>query len=328
MESTPYISLIVPVYNVEKYLPECLDSILHWTFTNWEAILIDDGSLDYSGTICDEYANKDVRFKVIHKQNEGVSIARNVGLDIAKGEWCWFVDSDDVIDSNIFVNNSILEDKDIVMYDIQSYNDGDVIPSQNGDGSIEECSNLNSFYMNHISWTHPTLWYHKKFWIKNGKYVIRFSRDVRLGEDGEFMRKCEFLSNNPVKINYTCYYYRLRQGSATHNPQKNKIVIDDALKVSGNIYSFIKQYNINPDKWKILRIATIVKSIPTHAVKSRLWKCCVIKLFKTLVAEYQAIGYDLVIDRTIMIAAYMPRLDIIVMMLRSILGKMMDSLFI
>lgn len=316
MESAPYISLIIPIYNVEKYLRECLDSILNWTFTNWEAILVDDGSPDHSGAICDEYASKDTRFTVIHKQNEGVSVARNVGLDIAKGEWCWFVDSDDVIDSNTLVNNSILENKDIVMFDIQSYNDGDIVPSQKGDGSIEECTNLNSFYMNHISWTHPTLWYHKKFWVKNGKYAIRFSRGVRLGEDGEFMRKCEFLSSNPVKINYTCYYYRLRQGSATQNPQKNEIVIDDAFKVLSNIYSFIKQYNINPDEWKTLRVATIAKSIPTHAVKSGLWTSGIIQLFKVLIAEYRTIGYNLLIDRTIMISLCMPSLYKIIAVLR------------
>lgn len=89
------ISIIVPVYNAEKYLCRCLDSIVAQTFTDWECILVDDGSLDNSGTICDKYVAKDKRFKVIHKINGGVSSARNVGIEIATGEWLAFVDSDD-----------------------------------------------------------------------------------------------------------------------------------------------------------------------------------------------------------------------------------------
>lgn len=94
------ISIIVPVYKVEKYLNRCLDSILAQTFTDWECILIDDGSPDNSGKICDEYAKKDERFVVIHQENAGVSAARNAGLDIAKGEYITFVDSDDWVESN------------------------------------------------------------------------------------------------------------------------------------------------------------------------------------------------------------------------------------
>ena len=91
------ISIIIPVYNVEKYLAKCIDSILNQTFTDWELILIDDGSIDQSGKICDEYTDKDNRIKVIHKKNEGVSKARNTGIILAKGEYLCFVDSDDWI---------------------------------------------------------------------------------------------------------------------------------------------------------------------------------------------------------------------------------------
>lgn len=95
--NNPIISVIVPVYNVEKYLSRCIDSILDQTFTNFELLLIDDGSNDYSGKICDEYAEKDNRIRVFHKKNGGVSSARNVGLDNAKGEWITFCDSDDYV---------------------------------------------------------------------------------------------------------------------------------------------------------------------------------------------------------------------------------------
>lgn len=91
------ISVIVPVYNVEKYLYSCIDSILAQTYNNLEIILIDDGSTDCSGKICDEYALKDSRILVIHKENQGLGLARNSGLEIAKGKYILFVDSDDYI---------------------------------------------------------------------------------------------------------------------------------------------------------------------------------------------------------------------------------------
>jgi glycosyltransferase involved in cell wall biosynthesis len=92
------ISVIVPIYNVEKFINKCIDSIINQTYRNLEIILVDDGSPDRCGHICDAYAQKDKRIKVIHKENGGLSSARNVGLDIAKGEYVMFVDSDDYID--------------------------------------------------------------------------------------------------------------------------------------------------------------------------------------------------------------------------------------
>lgn len=91
----PKVSIIVPVYKAEKYLNRCIDSILAQTFTDWELLLIDDGSPDRSGDICDEYAKKDTRIRVFHKKNGGVSSARNLGLDYVQGEYVTFVDSDD-----------------------------------------------------------------------------------------------------------------------------------------------------------------------------------------------------------------------------------------
>ena len=93
----PYFSIIIPVYNVAPYLRECLDSVLAQTFTDWEAICVDDGSTDGSGEILDEYAAKDKRFRVIHQKNAGVSAARNVALDETRGEWLEFIDADDSI---------------------------------------------------------------------------------------------------------------------------------------------------------------------------------------------------------------------------------------
>ena len=100
MKEYPLISVIVPVYNVERYLPRCIESILKQTYTNFELILVDDGTPDRSGIICDRYAERDTRIRVIHKENGGVSTARNAGIDVAKGEWITFVDSDDWISEN------------------------------------------------------------------------------------------------------------------------------------------------------------------------------------------------------------------------------------
>ena len=91
------LSIIVPIYNVEEYIAECIDSILAQTYKDWELILVDDGSTDNSGKICDEYALKDNRIKVIHKENGGLSSARNAGIDNISGNLITFIDSDDVI---------------------------------------------------------------------------------------------------------------------------------------------------------------------------------------------------------------------------------------
>lgn len=110
------ISIIVPVYNVEKYLPRCIDSILAQTFTDFELLLIDDGSPDNSGKICDEYAKSDKRIRVFHKENGGVSSARNLGLDNVKGEWIAFVDSDDTV-SRLYLQNmaNVIMDEDMMV---------------------------------------------------------------------------------------------------------------------------------------------------------------------------------------------------------------------
>ena len=111
----PKISVIIPVYNVEKYLRQCLESIIEQTFRDFEVVLIDDGSKDSSGLICEEYTIKDSRFKTIHKENGGVSSARNEGIKASQGEWLYFCDSDDVVNKDglrIFFEN-ISKEKDI-----------------------------------------------------------------------------------------------------------------------------------------------------------------------------------------------------------------------
>lgn len=119
------ISIIVPVYNTEKYLDECIQSVLEQTYTNWELLLIDDGSTDSSGTICDKYAAEDSRILVFHKENGGVSSARNIGLAHAKGEWVIFIDSDDWIDERyLYEILSEAENVDLVITGATLYDQG------------------------------------------------------------------------------------------------------------------------------------------------------------------------------------------------------------
>lgn len=122
------ISIIVPVYNVEKYLHQCIDSILSQTFEEFELLLIDDGSTDNSGKICDEYEEKDSRIKVIHQHNQGQAKARNVGIDAAGGEWLAFVDSDDYIASDmmsVLLETAVAHHADMVMCNFSRFKDSD-----------------------------------------------------------------------------------------------------------------------------------------------------------------------------------------------------------
>lgn len=135
IENKPLISVIVPVYNVEKYISECAQSILMQTFDDYEIIFVDDGSPDNSGAICDEYAQKYKNVRVIHKTNGGLSDARNAGILSAKGEYLLFIDSDDFYDDNMFfekLNNIIVKQSpDCIVFSMKIFNEekGTINPS-------------------------------------------------------------------------------------------------------------------------------------------------------------------------------------------------------
>lgn len=119
-----FFSVVVPVYNVEKYLRECIESFLCQTFTDFEMILVNDGSTDNSGLICDEYAEKDSRIKVLHKQNGGMSDARNKGTEMASGKYVVYIDSDDYVSSSEFLMELFEKaesDPDIIVYKFKKY---------------------------------------------------------------------------------------------------------------------------------------------------------------------------------------------------------------
>ena len=128
MDNQALISVIIPIYNVEEYLRECVDSVLNQTFSNFEIILVDDGSTDSSGEICDEYVEKDERITVIHQKNGGLSVARNTGLSEASGKYVYFLDSDDYISENALatlIDIAENDKSDIVFFDAVSFADTD-----------------------------------------------------------------------------------------------------------------------------------------------------------------------------------------------------------
>ena len=215
----PQISVIVPVYNVEKYLHRCVESILSQTLDDFELILVDDGSKDNSGTICDEYARKDFRVKVFHKKNSGLSAARNTGLEKALGKYVIFVDSDDYwADVNCldYLYKLIEEfDADVIRGEYIALNEkGEEINTIARNKKVFEYKLLDSatFYINAIagenfSW----LYLYKKKAIEQ----FRFDENRAFQEDIDFNIK--FFSK-PHKCIYTSkkfYVYQKREASIT-----------------------------------------------------------------------------------------------------------------
>lgn len=131
------LSVIIPVYKVEKYLARCIDSVISQTFTDFELILVDDGSPDKSPEICDEYVKKDSRIRVIHKKNGGLSSARNAGLEVCKGEYIFFIDSDDwLTDNNVFsdfINKAKSENSDFIYALMNKATDSNEIEIKNNE---------------------------------------------------------------------------------------------------------------------------------------------------------------------------------------------------
>lgn len=210
----PTISVIVPVYKVEEYLPRCLDSILAQTFTDFELILVDDGSPDNCGKICDEYAEKDKRIKVIHQENARLSAARNAGMDLAQGVWIALVDSDDWLHPdylNILISGA-LEDTDLVICDcLVTSNDEE----ENLDYSqtVFRSVSLDEVQANHIARTRA--W--GRIYRKSSVGDLRFISGAEPAEDACFN---ELFYSQDMKLRITdakLYYYYMRPDSAIHS---------------------------------------------------------------------------------------------------------------
>lgn len=214
------VSIIVPIYNVEKYLPKCIESIINQTYKNLEIILVDDGSPDNCAKICDEYAKKDNRIKVIHKPNGGVSSARNAGLDIATGEYIGFVDPDDFIAPEMY--EQMLEaiktanaDLAICGYD---YFDEDGNLDKKRLYEIRETEILTrKEVIRRFSDMPPTIRHgvvNKLF--KSELLSLKFKEGLHSSEDVLFLNEYAQKIKNACFIHKPFYKNTVRQGSATH----------------------------------------------------------------------------------------------------------------
>ena len=210
--TSPKISIIVPVYKVEQYLRRCLDSIASQTFTDWECILIDDGSPDNSGAICDEYAGRDGRFRVIHQENKGVSAARNAGLDATKGEWIGFVDSDDWVERDYISEMLSLQERS---------SDVGMILCKVRDTAGMDAYVVEKNYC-YIKGKYGIIFlacWGKLFRASViEKYRIRFPENILLAEDTAFT--FSFLAHSPntaLLDKYLYHYFNTRETSLVHN---------------------------------------------------------------------------------------------------------------
>lgn len=259
-----FISIIVPVYNVEKYLRECLDSISQLKAVTWEAILVDDGSTDTSGQICDEYATQDSRFRVIHQKNAGVSAARNAGLDAAKGKWIWFVDSDDSINPDFEISNpEVLDDADYVLFDMRKFHDGEELNTLEHQKGTVKCTDLskNDFLCKYQCNHHQRLFY-KKTWVMIDHHQrLAFSLGTRVGEDLEFQYKYLTRCQRPARLDAVLYNYRLREGSATQDDSYRRKNLEDLPQVIKRLLKWCKDENVKPEPWLEMRIQQIFQNL-------------------------------------------------------------------
>lgn len=238
------ISVIVPVYNVEKYLPQCISSILNQTIQNLEIILVDDGSLDNSGKICDDFSKNDNRIIVVHKENGGLSSARNAGLKIANGNYIGFVDSDDWLDENMY--ETLLKLINDTNADISYCN---FFRTANGNEKISPINNeiiesfnniegLNNFYTDLYQ---PTVVAWNKLYAKklfdNVIYPVG-----KIHEDEGTTYKLFCKANKITYSNRPLYYYRITPNSITtskFNVKRLDIIelYDEKIKFIKNLHN-------------------------------------------------------------------------------------------
>ena len=219
------VSIIIPVYKVEKYLRECVDSVLSQTYKNLEIILVDDGSPDNCPQICDEYANLDTRVKVIHKENGGVSSARNIGLDNATGKYVSFVDSDDFIDKDymfLMHKNAVETGADMVISGYYEYTGGKAIKH----GKVKPCvvdvdasdKKFTDFIYSAfiISKNNAgAVW--NKLLLRENIIITRFNTDLKVAEDSIFVMNAMFESKRISMMTESLYYYRQNNASVMHS---------------------------------------------------------------------------------------------------------------
>lgn len=203
--STPEVSIIIPVYNAEQYLNRCVESIISQTYSNWELILVNDGSRDKSGKICDEYADSDERIRTIHKQNGGVSSARNSGIEYAKGRYITFVDSDDYVYES-FLEKMLREaPADLIICGFNNSGNDEFSPG-NIDADLD--SDPESIYsIVNVPYFLDSPWC--KLFRKDiiDKHNLRFDLNMKLSEDTLFSYQYLSFCQNVKTTGQNLYYY-------------------------------------------------------------------------------------------------------------------------
>lgn len=216
-------SIIVPVYKVEKYICSCIESILNQEYPDLELLLIDDGSPDNSGIICDEYAKSDSRVKVFHQVNRGVSYARNVGLNNASGEYVLFVDADDVLyyDALITLNHTIETSPDNL--DLIQFSMNNEYNIYEKDDKISDILNPEDYIKANVFNVSAAGTLYRRDIINNNS--IRFNESIKYAEDQLFFVEYLKYSRYNIRINNVLYYYRITNtNSAMHNQNSEEIV--------------------------------------------------------------------------------------------------------
>ena len=235
------ISVIVPIYNVEDYLHRCVDSIINQTYTNLEIILVDDGSPDNCLKICDEYAKKDSRIKVVHKKNGGLSDARNAGLEIATGEYIGFVDSDDYISLYFYeklMNVIKVSGSDIVECGVKKFTENneinDVENSKLDFKIFNKFEAMQNLIMNKI--LSVTVW--NKLYKKDVIDKLRF-KVGKTNEDNFFTYLAFDNANKISKLDDELYYYLQRENSIMGESYKlNRL---DEIEAKYERFKFIEK---------------------------------------------------------------------------------------
>ena len=244
-------SIITPVYNVEEYLPQCIESVLNQDFNSFELILIDDGSTDSSGLIADSYQKKDSRIKVIHKENEGQGVARNIALKEAQGKYILYLDSDDWLEKDALTHlyNKFQEDDyDVIFFNVYEYFEKTRLKREyyyNNNFSIrfnENAFNINDAYdilftTNGLSFKA----YNRDFLIQNN---IKYS-DTKYIEDSEFFIKIILYAKKMVCLNKFLSNYRIRESSSRSTVHLNIEQIEQVYYICENIVLEYCNKNVN-----------------------------------------------------------------------------------
>lgn len=243
----PKISVIVPIYKAEKYLPKCIDSILGQTFSDFELILVDDGSPDGCGAICDEYEKKDSRLCVIHLENGGVAAARNAGLDIARGEWVAFCDSDDYWAADyleVMYGELLKTGADIVScsFSVVSEDGTELraIRYEARTADITTQEQRNTLIIVDI----PGFQWAWSVWTKLFRRELIQTHGIRFrfafAEDLAFLLECCLYCKKMVSIDYKGYYYYIHEDSAMQFG-KDILRLNEMNNISKHLYSKIQQ---------------------------------------------------------------------------------------